>query len=103
MNTRTMVKSMCRGEFLCKNANEACDFLEDLSDKTHEWETIREAPSIASKIFMDNKGKLPNDFVALEDTTLNCEHQLEVPLFHPRQLVECITTPCSCDRLGPQC
>jgi len=34
---------------------------------------------------MDNGGKLPNDFVALEDTTLHCEHQLEVPLFQPPQ------------------
>jgi len=47
------------------------------------WETIKEAPSIASKIFMDNKGKLPNDFIALENTRLHYEHQLEFPLFQP--------------------
>ena len=85
MSTRTMVESMCGKEFLCKNANKAWDFLEDLSDKAYEWETIREAPSIASKIFTDNEGKLPNNFVALEDTTLHCELQLEVPLFQPPQ------------------
>jgi len=45
----------------------------------------REALSVASKIFVDNEGKLPNDFAALEDTTLHCEQQLEVPLFQPPQ------------------
>jgi len=80
-----MVESMCTGEFLCKNTNEVWDFLEDLSYKTYEWETIREAPSIASKIFMDNECKLPNDFIALEDNMLHCEHQLEVHLFQPSQ------------------
>ena len=83
VSTRTMVKPICGGEFLCKNANEAWDFLEDLSYKTYEWETIREAPSIASKIFMDNEDKLLNDFIALEDTVLHCEHKLEV--FQPPQ------------------
>jgi len=34
---------------------------------------------------MDNKGKLPNDFVVLKDTTLRCEHQLEVLFFQPPQ------------------
>ena len=85
MSTRTRVESMCGGEFFCKNANEAWDFLKDLSDRIYEWETIREASSIASKIFIDNEGKLPNDFIALEDTTLYCEHQLEIPLFQPPQ------------------
>jgi len=85
VSIRTMVESMCEGGFLCKNTNEAWDFLEDLNDKTYEWGTIREPPSITSKIFIDNKGKLPNDFIALEDTTLHCEHQLEVPLFQPPQ------------------
>ena len=65
MSTKTMVESMCGTEFLCKNANKACDFLKDLSHKTSEWETIRKITSIASKIFMDNEGKLPNDFIAL--------------------------------------
>ena len=64
----------------CKNANEAWEFIGDLSDKTYEWETIREAPGIVSKLFMDDKGKLPNEFVALEDTRIDCEHQLEVSL-----------------------
>ena len=76
-----MVEYMCGGQFLYKNANEAQDFLEDLSDKTYAWETITEAPSITSKIFTDIEGKLPNDFIALEDIRLHCEHQLEVPLF----------------------
>ena len=71
------------GEFLCNNVNEVSDFHKDLSTKTYEWEAIMEAHSITSKIFMDKEGKLPNDFVALEDTMLPCEHQLEIPLFHP--------------------
>jgi len=52
-------------------------------------------PSIPSKIFMDNKGKLPNNFVALEDTTFHCEHQLEVPLFQPPQPHDHISSSCS--------
>ena len=52
------------------NANMARDFLEGLSDKAFEWEKTREAPSIASKIFMDNESKLPNDSVAVENTML---------------------------------
>ena len=82
MSTRTMVKSLCGGEFPCKNANKAWNVLEDLSDRTYECETITEALSNTFKIFMDNKGNLPNEFVAFEDTTLCCEYH-EIPLFHP--------------------
>jgi len=64
VSTRILVESICVGEFLCKDANEAWDFLKDLGDKTYEWKTIREAPSTASEISMDNKGNLPNDFIA---------------------------------------
>jgi len=64
-----MIESMCGGEFLCKNVNEAWDFLENLSDKTYEWEPIRKFHSITSKIFMNKEGKSSNNFVALEDTT----------------------------------
>ena len=49
---------MCRGEVLCKNFNEGWDFLEDFSDKTYEWETTKEAHSMASKISMNKEGKL---------------------------------------------
>ena len=66
-----MVKSMFQGSVLCRTTKEAWDLLKDVSYRTYEQETIREAPSIASKIFMDNEGKLPNDFVALEDTMLH--------------------------------
>ena len=59
--------------------------IEDLSYKTYEWETIEEAPSVVTKIFIDNEGKLPNNFIALEDNMLHCEYQLEVPLFQPAQ------------------
>jgi len=34
---------------------------------------------------MDNEGKLRNGFIALEDTMLHCEFQLEVPLCQPLQ------------------
>ena len=74
VSNRTMVESMCGGDFLCKNANKAWDFLKDLSGKTYEWETIKEALSIKTKIFIDHGGKPPNYFVALEDTMLHCEH-----------------------------
>jgi len=37
------------------------------------------------KIFTDNKGKLPNDFVTLEETTLHCEYQLDIRIFQPPQ------------------
>ena len=87
MRTRTMVESMCGGGFLYKNANKAWNFVEDLSYKTYEWEIIREVPSIASKIFMDNEGRLANDFVGLEDTALHCDHQLEVFFFNLVNLI----------------
>ena len=48
-----------------------------------------------SKIFMHNKGKLLNEFIALDDTTLHCEHQLEVPLFQPPQPHDYISPSCS--------
>jgi len=50
MNTTTMVKTMCSREFLCKNASEVWHFLEYLSGKTYECETIRETPSFNSLI-----------------------------------------------------
>ncbi|PKA55602.1 hypothetical protein AXF42_Ash006804 [Apostasia shenzhenica] len=49
-STRTMVESICQGEFLAKNVDEAWDFLEELADKSLQWETTREQPSLASKI-----------------------------------------------------
>ena len=52
VSTRTMIESIYKGEFLCKNVNQAWDFLEDLSGETYQWETIRQAHSIASKIFL---------------------------------------------------
>ena len=82
-----MVESMRGGEFLCKNANEVWDFLDDLNDKAYEWETITEVPNIASQIFMDNKRRLPNDFVVLENTMLHSEHQFEVLCFNHLNLM----------------
>ena len=96
MSSRTISESMFRGEFLCKNVNEAWDFLENLSDKTYEWETIREAHGIASKIFMNKLGKSSNDFVASKDTMLPCEHQLDIPVFHS-QPHDYISPSCSND------
>ena len=46
-------------------------------------EDNEESPNVASKIFMDNKAKLPNDVIALEDSTIRYEHQLQVPPFQP--------------------
>ena len=48
---------------------------------------------------MDNEGKLPDDFVALKDTMIHCEHQLEVPLFQPFQPYDLISHSCSYDFL----
>jgi len=90
---------MCGGEFHYKTANRAWAFLEILSYKTYECEKIRESPSIASKIYVDNESKLPNDFVALEDAMLPFEHQLEVPLFQPPQPRDYIPPLCSYDFL----
>ena len=62
MSTRTMVESTYGGVFLCKNASEAWD--KDLSNKTYEWETTREALSLGFLMSMANRGKLLNDFGA---------------------------------------
>ncbi|KAK1265662.1 hypothetical protein QJS04_geneDACA014972 [Acorus gramineus] len=40
--TRTMVESMCSGEFTNKNETEAWAFLEEVAEKSMQWETIRE-------------------------------------------------------------
>jgi len=48
---------------------------------------------------MDDECKLRNDFIAFESTALHCEHQLEVPFFHPPQSIEWITPPHSSDLL----
>jgi len=83
------------GEFLCKNANKACDFLNDLIDRAYEWKTIMKAPTIACNVDID-KAMLPNDIIALQDTMLHCEHQLEVPPFQPPQPHDYILPSCSC-------
>ena len=40
--TRAMVESMCGGEFTRKTAEEAWAFLEDVTEKSMQWETLRE-------------------------------------------------------------
>jgi len=55
----------------------------------------REAPNVAYKIFIDNEGKLPIDFVAFKNNVLHCEHQLEVPLFQRPQPHDYIPPSCS--------
>ena len=40
--TRALVESMCNGEFTSKTAEEAWDFLEDVAEKSMQWETMRE-------------------------------------------------------------
>jgi len=37
-----MVESMCQGGFLSKNSTAAWEFLEDLAEKTMQWETARD-------------------------------------------------------------
>jgi len=48
---------------------------------------------------MDNEGKLPNDFIALGNSMLRYEHQLEVPIFQPSQPDDYIRPSCSYDFL----
>ena len=40
--TRIMLESMCQGRFLSKSPNTARKFLEDLAEKTMQWETTRD-------------------------------------------------------------
>jgi len=44
-----MVESMCQGGFLSKSATDAWEFLEDLAEKTMQWETARD-DSLSSRI-----------------------------------------------------
>ena len=37
-----MVESMCQGCFLSKSATAVWEFIEDLSEKTMQWETARD-------------------------------------------------------------
>ena len=41
-NSRTMLESMCQGQFMDKETTEAWQFLEDLAEKNLQWETTRE-------------------------------------------------------------
>jgi len=47
--TRTMLKSMCQGVFLSKSAIVAWEFLEDLAEKTMQWETAKD-DSLSSRL-----------------------------------------------------
>jgi len=47
--TRTIVESMCQGGFLSKSATGAWEFLEDLAEKTMQWESARDN-SLKSRI-----------------------------------------------------
>ena len=40
--TRTMVELMCGGELIDKTIEEAWVFLEDVAEKSMQWETLRE-------------------------------------------------------------
>ena len=40
--TKTMLESMCQGDFLSKSATIAWELLEDLDEKTMQWETARD-------------------------------------------------------------
>ena len=37
-----MLESLCQGGFLSKNPTAAWEFLEDLAEKTMQWETTRD-------------------------------------------------------------
>ena len=47
--TRIMLESMCQGGFLSKSPIAAWEFLEDLAEKTMQWETTRD-DSLSSSI-----------------------------------------------------
>src|SRR6516165_2888819 len=55
-NTRTMLESMCQGGFMDKSEDDAWAFLEDLADKTMLWETVRETPSLSTRIQASRSG-----------------------------------------------
>lgn len=40
INTETMqfIKTMCKGEFLSNDANEACEYLDSLTKNSQAWE-----------------------------------------------------------------
>ena len=40
--TRATIETMCQGNFTNKSDGEAWAFLEDMAEKTMQWETIRE-------------------------------------------------------------
>ena len=44
-----MVESMCQGGFLSKSVTAAWEFLEDLAEKTMQWETARN-DSLSSRL-----------------------------------------------------
>ena len=56
-------------------------------------EVILEDTSLASLISVANRGKVPNNFGALEETKVSDECKLDVPPFHPPQPREYITPP----------
>ena len=77
-STKTLLESMCQGDFLQKNENEGWDLYETLAEKTIQWEsaseTSRNPNSISSKgglysieSSIANEAKLANLARRLED------------------------------------
>ena len=70
-STKTLLESMCQGEFLQKDENKGWDLYENLAEKTIQWEptseTSRNSNSISSKggfysieLSIANEAKLAN-------------------------------------------
>lgn len=57
--TRTLVESMCNGEYTDKSADESWAFMHEVSEKTQQWETIREPRKTANRTGVH---KIESDF-----------------------------------------
>lgn len=114
-NSRTMLESMCQGNFLGKTIDEAWEFLEDLADKTLQWETTRADSSNLPAKICSAKGGLYNvsDNTYLESRLTFLENQLKglsVPQSQAHQIASLSCTHChgldhisnACPYIAPQ-
>jgi len=93
--TRTMLESMCQGGFLTKNPTAAWEFLEDLAEKTMQWETTRD-DSLSSRI-ANVKGGLHavSDLNHIESRFTALENQLKGLTIQQPQIFQSATIICS--------
>ena len=93
--TSTMLKSMCQGGFLSKCPTATWEFLENLAEKTMQWETTR-GDSLSSRIASAKEGMHSvSDLSHIESRLTALENQLKGLTIQQPQVFQSATITCS--------